>query len=1852
MLTAGHRHTCAKVGANAKCWGGGASGQLGNNTFTEALTASVAVLDSVGPPVSMGNVVALEAGANHTCAALATGGVKCWGLNANGQLGDATTNNAALTRTVRGISDAGVVSLSAGNEHTCAVTAAGGARCWGANGEGRLGDTTTTQRTSPADALLGSQTLVFNSPAALKYVTNVALDATALSGLAAEFDSWTPTTCTVTGTTVNPIELGLCGLRAKQAGDGSFRHAPQQLRVLVVGKADQDLAITAIADQTLNDAPVTITLSQGPGGSGNPVVFSSLTPATCSVTGTQMTTVASGTCTLAADQAGTTHYNAGHAETSFQIFKDDQAITFGTAPTPSYAPGGQFTVSASANPSGLAVAFTVPTTTSVCAIASGGTLDILSAGTCTVEANQPGDANYNPAPAVTQDVVIAKAGQPIAFDAVGAKTFGDAPFDVTAANTAHNSGNPITLSTASAACSVAGIQVTILAAGSCLIEADQAGTANYDAGHAELVIDIAQASQAITGFANPGTKTFGDAPFDVSAGVSGGASGNPVVFDVPTTTAVCSVTTGGTVTILGAGSCGVRAQQAGNANYLAAPAVTQTFTVIKAGQAIAGFVNPGPKTFNDAPFSVAGGVTGGASGNPVTFDVPTTTAVCSVTTGGTVTILAAGNCGVRAQQAGNDNYDPAPPLTETFTVAKDDQTITGFAAIADRKRIDPPFGISASATSGLTVSFTVQPASASVCSLSGTTVTIIGTGSCAIDADQAGDGNYDPAPKVTRSFTVNASEPAQPVITSATPGANRATVAFTIASDGGAAITSFSVSCSPAGSASGPASPIEVTGLANGTPHSCTVTAHNSLGASLASAPANVVPSSGPYAYVADTAANLVRIVEVASDAVLGSIPVGAGPLSVVVAPNAQRAYVANFDSDTVSVIDVTTNLVIATIPVGDGPTGLAVRRDGARVYVTNRNANTLSVIDTSAQSVMATIFLGLNAAPVGVAVRPDGAFAVAANSGTNNLSVINTSSNTLDATIGPLGYSPQGLAYAPDGGKLFVTAATASIDVRHGVTGASLATIPLGSPAGSIAARHDSARVYAGHDAGAALTVIDAAANSVVTTVPMGGNVTGVSVSPDNAEVYVVLGSTGEAKLVDTATNAVSATISGLGQASAFSSGFITPILPGAPTGASATGGNGQASVAFTAPALTGGSAILSYTATCDPGGFNANAAQSPVTVTGLANGTVYSCSVRATNAVGTGPASNSASVTPANVPAFTSASSVSFTVNAAATPFTVTATGTPAPTLSLTGGTLPTGVTFVPATGVLSGTPALGTVGTYPLTFSATNVGGTTNQNFTLTVAKTTQSITFGPLADRNFGDAPPALGASASSGLAVAFSSLTSSVCTVNAGAVTILTAGTCNIAANQAGNADYNAAPQVTQDFFVAAVAPGAPTIGTATSGNGQATIAFTPPASNGGAPITSYRATCNPGGINNTGAGSPITVTGLTNGVTYTCSVRATNSSGFTGQASGTVTVTPVVAQLSVNPASVDFGGQSMGTSRTLPVTVTNTGTTTLNVASVSLSGASFAQTNNCTTMAPNASCTINVTFAAAIAGGPLNSQVTAAGSITITSNSPGSPHAVPLAGTAEKSLVSHYYRSILRRDADAGGKAFWQSEASRLQSIGANVNEAWFAMAQFFYFSAEYAAFARTHPEFVTDLYNTFFNRVPDAGGLNFWVGQINSGMPREVILAAFMFSAEFNTFTQAIFGNTAARAEIDVVMDFYRGLLARTPDQGGFDHWVGQFRVAQCAGAGAVYAQVESISASFADGPEYGAKGRTNAQYVGDLYNSILRRGGDLQGVSFWIGQLDAATMSRTQVRQTFIASAEFQGRVTAIVNQGCIPP
>jgi len=142
FVAAGETHTCAITTAGIlKCWGSLLYGRLGNGTSSSGTSTTPITIDS-GVTYSQ---VSLHT--SHTCGITTSGVLKCWGLNTNGQLGNASTTQSATPVVI----DAGVSynQVSAGLNHTCGITSSGVLKCWGSSSSGQLGDGTNVQKTSP-----------------------------------------------------------------------------------------------------------------------------------------------------------------------------------------------------------------------------------------------------------------------------------------------------------------------------------------------------------------------------------------------------------------------------------------------------------------------------------------------------------------------------------------------------------------------------------------------------------------------------------------------------------------------------------------------------------------------------------------------------------------------------------------------------------------------------------------------------------------------------------------------------------------------------------------------------------------------------------------------------------------------------------------------------------------------------------------------------------------------------------------------------------------------------------------------------------------------------------------------------------------------------------------------------------------------------------------------------------------------------------------------------------------------------------------------------------------------------------------------------------------------------------------------------------------------------------------------------------------------------------------------------------------------------------------------------------------------------------------------------------------------
>lgn len=404
-------------------------------------------------------------------------------------------------------------------------------------------------------------------------------------------------------------------------------------------------------------------------------------------------------------------------------------------------------------------------------------------------------------------------------------------------------------------------------------------------------------------------------------------------------------------------------------------------------------------------------------------------------------------------------------------------------------------------------------------------------------------------------------------------------------------------------------------------------------------------------------------------------------------------AYIGNFGSNNITVIDVATHTPITTIAMPPGafgagqPYGVVVNATGTRVYVAGYYpGNSMTVIDSDPTSptfntVIANAVLGANSNPYGIAINPAGThvYVVTQGLGGDLAFVYSTANNALVTTI-PIAHNSYGMAFKPDGTRAYVAAiasnsiAVIDTDITSGNYNTQIAVPNVGGVTFDVAVNPAGTLAYLSRNDGN-VVVLDTTTNAVVTAIPVGVSPRGIVLNPAGTRVYVAnfdsdtvsvirtsdntvidtitvgdgpaglsfnfTGSLlyvtnyygGNVSVIDVANGTVIATVP-VGVTPVALGHFIATTVPGAPGIGASTPGNAQATIAFTTPASDGGAPIISYTTTCNPGAFTISGPGSPLTVSGLTNGTTYSCSVTAANGIGSSIASGNVAVTPATVP------------------------------------------------------------------------------------------------------------------------------------------------------------------------------------------------------------------------------------------------------------------------------------------------------------------------------------------------------------------------------------------------------------------------------------------------------------------------------------------------------------------------------------------------------------------------------------------------------------------------------------------
>jgi outer membrane autotransporter protein len=597
----------------------------------------------------------------------------------------------------------------------------------------------------PANAIVGGAAYTPVATATSRLPVTIGIDASSAS------------ICSMTGGAISYLGAGTCLINANQAGDATYLAAPQAQQSIVVNKASQTITFPAISSRTYGAAPFGVTATAS---SGLPVTLTTATPGACSVSGNTVTIVAAGMCSIDATQAGSSNYEA--ALTVRQSFSIGKAT-----PTAS--------ITSSANPSvtGQPVTFTMsvtgagspPTGTLIVLIddlylqdmvLSGGTAayttSALSAEGHAILFTYAGDGNYQSSYfQLNHDV--GKGATTTAFTASPNPSNYSQTVTLTAivAPVAPATGAPVGavtfkngttfLGQADITRGIATLEVATLGAGTHALTAAYSGNSSFLTSTSATVSQVVGlASQTIV-FVPPNGRTFIPG-VTLALTATGGASALPIVF-ATSTPSVCSVT-GNSATILAAGACTISADQAGNSNFAAAATVRATVEIGKADQ------NPFLAYASPASIAFSGTSTlatvGGSGTGAVSYAVTAGASFCALS-GTTLTGTGVGTCTVTATKAADANYNAATEIFD-ITVGKAAQT----ALIASASPASIAFnGTSTLATTSGSgtgaVSYAVT-AGASVCTISGTTLTGTGVGSCTVTATKAADATYNAATAV------------------------------------------------------------------------------------------------------------------------------------------------------------------------------------------------------------------------------------------------------------------------------------------------------------------------------------------------------------------------------------------------------------------------------------------------------------------------------------------------------------------------------------------------------------------------------------------------------------------------------------------------------------------------------------------------------------------------------------------------------------------------------------------------------------------------------------------------------------------------------------------------------------------------------------------------------------------------------------------------------------------------------------------------------------------------------------------------------------------------------------------------
>ena len=1192
------------------------------------------------------------------------------------------------------------------------------------------------------------QTIAFAKPDDTIYgFAPLTVSASATSSLPVSFASLTTSVCSVSAgeagvATITGVGAGTCTITAAQEGDSDYEAATPVQHTFAVGKLA--LAVTA------NDRTKSY---------GESVAFSGTEFTAAGLVGTDAVTgvtLASPGAPPLADVAGSpyaitpsaalgtglSNYDITYIDGTLTVNRASQTIVF-DRPADTIYGAAPFAVSAEAT-SSLQVSFATLTPT-VCSL-SGGSINVLAAGTCTITAAQEGDSNYTAAALVQQSFTVNRAALTIrANDRT--KSYGES---VVFAGSEFSAGGlfgtdavtslTLTSTGASALATVAGSPYAITAGA-----ASGIGLSNYDISYAAGTLTVTRAFQTIT-FNKPDDTSYSMAPFEVSAAAT---SALPVGF-ASLTPLICTVS-GTTVQVLDVGVCIIQAAQEGNGDYHPADSVQQSFTVNAGGFDHFGFSTvPSPQTAGDA-FTVT--ITAQDAGNHtvtsyngvanLSSDAGTVTpATASFTEGGFTGAIAVTGAGSARTVTVTDQASGKYGTSNTFDVGAGPAVAFTVATAA-----------SAGAGSPFDVTVTAKDIHGNVAS------SYLGTIRFTTSDGHDGVGlpsefsfsSYDGGSHTFPSSVVLLTAGVQTVTATDTLTASIAGTSGSIAVDA-AGIAKMSVSA-PATATAG--DPFSVTVVVKD-PYDNTITDYQGT-LRLTSSDSRAI-LAGDYTFVpADLGRRIFSgiVLETAgsqtvsaTDTATGSVTGTSG--SIAVEPDAPQGLAVTQQPGstgageliapalTVRVVDRFNNLVVSS------------QAEVTVVISANPGGGTLAGTTTQTASGGVATFADL-------AIDRTGSGYTLAVSSEGVSAATSAPFEIVAGALESFAFSAVGNQTAESPFQITITAADAFGNAVPGFSGTVDLSISAGSSLSPAVSGDFSAGIWSG-----TVTVSGAGTGRTITAQRSGGTEQGTS---DPMEIFMAGQTVTFAPLPDLTYGDAAFTVTATGGGSGNPVVFVA-----APSSVCSAGGTNGATIAITAAGLC--------------------------TVTATQEGNAsYSAAAEV-------PQSFMVNRAPLSVLALDAAKSYGESVIFAGTEFTATgligADAVSAVTLTSPGAAPQAGVAGSPYQ--ITPSAALGAgLSNYDITY----ISGT------LTVQPASQTITFDDLADTSYGAAPFAVSAAATSSLPVSFASLTPAVCSAGPGEVSgatiaIAGAGLCTITAVQQGDSDYDAATPVQRSFMIAKI----------------------------------------------------------------------------------------------------------------------------------------------------------------------------------------------------------------------------------------------------------------------------------------------------------------------------------------------------------------------------------------------------------------------------------------------------------------